>query len=146
MTIFGSLKSEAWYPAVIASVTALTFYFSECVFPKGESVLSAGLTMGAIFTAFIATNKSVILTLDTRIMKRLRESKYFSHLMGYLKSALWSSFCFSILCLSLFFIEVTDFRWMCSVWIFNAVHMILTFFRVTTVLLAMIEDKAKTEK
>lgn len=141
MRIITTLNQERWYPLIVALMLAVAFYLSPICFPKGEGILSAGLTMGAIFTAFIATNKSVILTLDTRIMKKMRDGPYYDTLISYLRSALWSSFFFSVFCLALYFFELSKNRFLSAVWIGCVSHMILTFHRVTRVLLCVIDDK-----
>lgn len=143
MRIITSRTAEKWYPFVAAMLAGVGFYFSPIAFPTGEGILSAGLTIGAIFTAFIATNKSLILTLDTRIMRKLRASEWFPILISYLRSALWSSFVFSILCLVLYFVKLSDHKLIAAFWVFNCAYMVLSFFRVTSVLLTLVDDRKK---
>ncbi|QJX02453.1 hypothetical protein HML84_12640 [Alcanivorax sp. IO_7] len=67
------------------------------VLPAGDAILSSSLTLGAIITGFLATAKAIVMTLDSPIMKKIRQTDYSNDLVSYLGQAIWLSFSFCIL-------------------------------------------------
>ena len=125
---------------MLGFAVAIAVVFGWLKFPTTENLLAAGVSLGAIFTGFLATNMSLVLTVDSRLMRRIRETSYFSLMLSYLREALWFSLAFSAASVAGFFIPVR----ICVfgfVWVFLAASSLLTFYRVNTIMLLLISKK-----
>jgi hypothetical protein len=125
---------------VVAVVAAAVHYYGRFSFPKGQDVLSASITIGAIFTGFLATSKSLAISIDTQAMNEVRESKFFDLLVQYLREAIYSSLCLVGFGIAGFFNDPeSPPRWYGVVWIFLIITTFLTFIRVTNAFLELIQ-------
>lgn len=130
---------EKTYPYIAASVAgAVWFHFKGC-FPTGNDILSASLTIGAILTGFLATAKTLLMTLDTPVMTRIRETTYAKDLASYLGEAIWLCFAFCILAMIGYFVK-TSSVWFGVAWMFIAISGAFAFIRVTTIMLKIIKS------
>lgn len=136
------ISFERAYPYILALVPDVVLTNANTPFPSGEGILSAGITVGAIFTGFLATNKAIILTLNSPVMIAIRKSDYFLQLISYLREALWISLLFSILSVIGFFVK-TGNGIFALLWIFLGSATVLTFFRVTQILFKICECRTK---
>lgn len=138
-----SLKIEKWYPYGVSLAAPIAYWGLNLQFPATEEILSAGITFGAIFMGFVATNKTLILTLDSRVMRAIRKGQYFDILLSYLSQSLWSSMVFTLYSFSLFFCRPVA-CWLAMLWLYLAAVMVLTFYRVTRCLLSVVSERKKT--
>lgn len=137
-------KLERSYPYVAAAAAACGYYFGEFAFPKGQDVLSATITIGAIFTGFLATSKSLAISIDTPAMTELRQTKFFDLLVQYLREAIHVSLLLGAFGILGFFYDSTNPpRWYGVTWITLLVSTFLTFFRVTNAFLELIQARKK---
>lgn len=135
------LLFERWYPTVIAGVAAYFWFKYNINIPEDSGFLGSSLTIGAILTGFMATSKAILMTLDSPIMQRIRGTDYLDDLVSYLKSALWFSFGFSLLCLSGYFIPSGNeivVKWFGVFWFFTGVAAALSFIRITNIILKIL--------
>lgn len=138
---------EKIYPYFLAAIAGFICYKVGLKLPTSDSFLSASLTIGAILTGFMATSKAILMTLDSPIMQRLRETDYIKDLVSYLAQALWLSFLFSIISLAGFFIDTNMpmstvvaqvFFWYGIIWITVGVASAASFIRITKVMLKIL--------
>lgn len=133
-----SIHLERFSPYFLGLAAVFIWWSFDMELPSGEGVLSSSLTLGAILTGFLATAKAIIMTLDSPIMQRLRETDYIHDIVSYLSQAIWLSFSFCILTLVGFFIDQTV-EWYGMVWIGLAVISGGAFIRVTNIMLKIIK-------
>lgn len=97
---------------------------------QSDSLLGASLSLGAIFAGFLATAQAIVMTLDSPVMKRLKESGLINDLMSYLSHAIYAALGFSIVCLLGYFIK-TNTLFFGIVWCFGATVTLTTFYRIS---------------
>lgn len=133
---------ERIYPYVGAIAATGAILHWNISFPKGHEILSATITIGAILTGFLATTKSLVVSIDSENMKILRSTKFFGLLVSYLREAIYTSLLLSVVGMIGFFFDTNNpHQHMCAIWIFLVVSTLLTFLRVTNGLLSLIESE-----
>lgn len=160
-----SLKIEQNYPKIlglIASVLGIVFLsygFLPCV---SSSLLSAGITVGAIFAGFDAVHKTLIMSLDSPSLKKIRRTAYYNDLLNYTKSNLISSLSFIIISfIALLMLETPICNELNSdtvqnkknlyflphivtiIWIYLGVYMCASFFRINSIFTIIIRTHRK---
>jgi len=106
---------------------------------EANDILTASITIGSIFTAFLATSESIILTFNSPLMSKVRKTSYFRLLMSYLGEGIWSALAFCILALVGYFLDNTSYpRLFVVIWFFCSAATFFTFFRITYLLMKMI--------
>jgi hypothetical protein len=131
---------ERLYPFLVPLSLAYSFWRMKIPFPQGQDVLSASITMGAVFTGFLATLKTIVISLQSPRIELLRQTKFFSLLITYLQEAVWMSLIFCMWGLGGFFYDQTKPpTWFGAVWVFCAAATILTFLRVSSILVSLIK-------
>jgi hypothetical protein len=136
-----SRNAERIYPYGAAIVLAVLFWGTHLSFPVGQDILSASITLGAVFTGFLATLNSMVIGLQGPRMRRFKNTKFFLLLLVYLKEAIWSSLAFCALSLGGFFYDPTKPpSWFGIVWVLLGVTTILTFQRASSVLVRLIQS------
>lgn len=135
-----NLFAEKWYPiAAAATVAAVWWHFSPS-FPRDEKeFLSAAISIGSIFTGFIATAKAILAALPgDSVMRKLRSSGYIKNAVSYLTEGLYACLLLSVYSVAGFFllkIESPSLEaWYTSIWIFFAVYAFLSFHRIASIL------------
>jgi len=132
---------ERSYPYLIPLIAAAVFWRAHFSYPTGQDILSASITMGAIFTGFLATLKSIVISLQSPRIENLRKTKFFGLLLSYLQEAIWLSLLFCACCLSGFFYDpLHPPSWFGVLWVFLACATLLTFHRVSSILIALIRN------
>lgn len=130
---------ERSYPYILPLLVAAAFWRAHLSFPVGQDILSASITMGAIFTGFLATLKSIVISLQSPKIENLRKTKFFGLLLSYLQEAIWLSLLFCACCLSGFFYDPAHPpQWFGVLWAFFVSATLLTFHRVSSILIALI--------
>jgi hypothetical protein len=148
-----NLFFERIYPYVLAAAGTIGWYRLGLSIPIGasDSLLGSSLTIGSIITGFMGTAKAILISLDSPIMKRLRETRYLFDLASYLSQAIWLSFSFSVFALVGYFIDVTRVKceWYGLVWIFLGIASGAAFLRVISVMLKIFKhpgnDKSSSD-
>ena len=138
-----SIYLERFAPYLLG-FAAILIWQLDIALPLGDGILGSSLTLGAILTGFLATAKAIIMTLDSPIMQRLRETNYIHDIVSYLSQAIWLSFSFCILTLIGFFIDQTNL-WFGIAWIGIGVTSAGAFIRVTNIMLKIIKHSPKQD-
>lgn len=130
---------ERYYPYLFAVLAGVAYAVFSPAFPKGDEILSSSITVAAIFTGFLATTKSMAISLDTPAMVRLRSTQYFDLLIRYLKEAINVSLLSVVVGVGGFFFDASSPRplWYGALWSFFMVSTFFTFTRVTNALLKL---------
>jgi hypothetical protein len=134
------LAWEKWHPYLLALIGAVAWYWFEPTFPKGDDILSASLSVGAILVGFLATAKSLLMTLDTPVLQRLAAAGYIKDIASYMREGIYSLFAYCAWSMLGFFVG-TKCLWFGIVWIFLIVAGSFNFLRVTQILLKLFEKK-----
>jgi hypothetical protein len=132
------LLIENYGPYTLGLIATLIWHTNNISLPAGEGILGSSMTVGAIFTGFLATAKAILMSLKSRVLSRIKDTGYIENLVSYLSQAIWLSFIFC--CLSLlgyFFPKFPD--WYGYVWIAIAVSMAFAFIRVTNIMLKILK-------
>lgn len=139
-----SLLVERIYPAILAIVAAIAWWYFSPNFPRDEKeFLGAAISIGSIFTGFIATAKAILAALpNDTVMGRLKKSGYIKELVYYLAQALYGCLTFSVYGMMGFFLleekSPSLGRYYAIGWIFFAVFSLAAFYRVSSVLIKII--------
>lgn len=95
--------------------------------------------MGAVFTGFLATLKTIAITLEGPRVSELRATKFYELLLAYLQEAIWNSLLYCLCCLAGFFYDPNKPpTWFGVVWVFCAGATLLTFQRVSSILITLL--------
>lgn len=132
-------KIEQAYPYFVPTLIAVAFWYWHVPVPKGEEFLSASITVGAIFTGFLATSKSILIGLQSENFDRFKKTKFFPILVSYLRQAIFISLMYCGICLAGFAWADKCFPdWYQAVWVWFTTATFLSFYRVTQVTLNLI--------
>lgn len=134
---------EKTYPYIFGMLAAFFALQFKMSFPTGDGILSASLTIGAILTGFLATSKTLLLTLDTKIMIAIRQTPYGKCLISYMGQAIWLCFIFSVLAMFGYFVS-TNTLWYSTLWVFVGFTAAFSFIRVTSITLRIISKSSET--
>lgn len=133
-----SIYLERLSPYILAIAGALLWWKLKLALPPGDGILGSSLTLGAILTGFLATAKAILMSLDSPIMQRMRETTYISDLTSYLSQAIWLSFGFCIVSIVGFFVPARG-TWYGFAWIIFGLASAGAFVRVTNIMLKIIK-------
>ncbi|MRV73548.1 hypothetical protein GJ700_17690 [Duganella sp. FT92W] len=135
-----NLKIERYYPHVIALGCGFIWYRLGLKLPADEKeFLAAALSLGAVFTGFIATAQAILMALPSdSVMAQMRTAGYIPDLVRYISSALTGGILFCMSGLIGFFLlseSALVKLYFSTIWLVIAVFSVLTFHRVTHILL-----------
>ncbi|CAN7725759.1 hypothetical protein [Caballeronia sp. LjRoot31] len=130
-----SLRTERWYPHVVASAAGLAWWHFEVPLPVAiKEFLSAAISVSAILTGFVATSQAILAALPTdTVVGRLRASGYIDDLISYLAGALYGCLILSGYSISGFFWNEHLPFWYGPAWICLATFSALCFHRVSRI-------------
>lgn len=132
---------ERVYPYLFALAAGLIFWRRQIAFPTGHDILSASIPMGAIFTGFLATLESMVITIQHPKVETLRSTKFFGLLLSYLQEAIWMSLLYCAWGLfGFFYDERHPPTWFGPIWVGLSFATLLTFYRVSSILIALIRN------
>lgn len=95
-----SLKNEKRYPMVCGIIIALVglgitwIGIIPCV---TQTMLSSGMTIGAIFAGFDGVHKSLLIGLNTPLWRQIKQTEYFDDILSYMSSNLYWSLWFIVI-------------------------------------------------
>jgi hypothetical protein len=138
------LSAERWYPVLLGALSCLAWWYNDLGFPKAaENLLAAAISLGAILAGFLATAKTVLIALrGTEVMKDLHRSAYIKDFVSYLAWGLWGAFGFAVWSLVGFFASTAS-KYFQLPWVFLAVFSSAAFFRVTYILIRILDHTSK---
>jgi hypothetical protein len=132
-------RVEHALPYAISVAVVLLYLKAGIEFPKCRDILSASITLGAVFTGFLATLKSIIVSLNSRSLENFRKTKYWGALLGYLREAIWASLLLCVISMMGFFMDPQHPReWFEILWLFTTTASICTFLRVSNLIMHLI--------
>ncbi len=92
------LDFEAMYPLLFGMIAGCLWtvgaLWGRVMFPDSDTILSSTLTVSGIFVGFLATNKSILIGMNSPIIARLRSSGYINEIVSYLGEAIWFNLAF----------------------------------------------------
>jgi hypothetical protein len=131
--IFGEKAS----PYTLGLIAAALFWRTDTRFPREEGLLASAITLGAIFAGFLATTKAIIMSLTHEVRQRLEKSNYMNDLAFFLGQAIYLAVIFCLVSLAGYFVADRG-RVFGSAWIGCGVAMILSFRRITRLILLVL--------
>ncbi|QOW20365.1 hypothetical protein INQ41_04905 [Lysobacter ciconiae] len=94
------LQRERYYPYVggmVAFAVVLWIHHKGYSISYSENMLASLVSLGGIFAGFLATVKTLLLTMSGPVQKRLNESGYIEDLLRYLREGIYGSLLLCIL-------------------------------------------------
>ncbi|WP_444942747.1 hypothetical protein ACJJIK_10860 [Microbulbifer sp. ZKSA006] len=136
---------EYIYPYLLGVIGSALWYLFALKFPADKGLLSSTLSVAGIFVGFLATSKAILISMDSPIIQRLRESGYINELVSYISQAVWLNLSFCGAGVIGFFIKEPN-SWFAVVWIGVGVAAFFAFIRVTDVMLKIFRESHGTKK
>lgn len=127
---------------VACSVTAF-IWWGGLTFPEDNDILSASISVAAIFAGFLTTAMSIIAGLTGRLVHRLYAAGYAGKIVWYMAEAALFSLLFCVHCFIGYFVKPAETPWFTPLWFLFAFWMLASFVRVTIILILMILLNAK---
>lgn len=138
---WNTLTFERFYPYIFG-LLASTFWFELGLsMPEKDSIYSSTLTVAGILVGFLATSKAILLSMESRILTDLRESGYILDLVAYIGQAIWVNLTFCVINVSSYF-DFDKSAWFGVIWIGIAVCALLSFIRVTHIMLQIFKQNS----
>lgn len=128
------LLFERAYPYLFGLMAGWFWWRYGNGFPKGDSLLSATLTVSGIFVGFLATSKSILISMSSPVIDELKRSGYIIDLVSYIGQAIWVNLFYCSLCVIGYFVD-SQAAWFAASWIATSVCALATFVRVTHIML-----------
>ncbi len=139
-----SLRVERLYPLVVAIVAAAISCLLDLRMKVDASpLLVATVTFGAVATGFVGTSLSILTSLDTPIMQRIRGTPYLDTLKNYLGWALAAGVALSLTGLTGLFFEVSVAPAFVSAWWFFLLFAVGCLWRVGSTMLQVFSERRK---
>jgi len=137
--MFSKAWWEQWYPLLGGvTITAVLFYVVSD-FPvtaeAAPSLFSAIVSISAITVGFLATAKSILVSIDDKpIIANLKRLGMYDRLITYLLSAIYWSFALAVVSSVCFIVDLKNpvwwHPWLLFLWLFVLVTAGFTCFRV----------------
>ncbi len=138
--------AEKLYPAGLGIVVGAAVGFAAFksgdvkFFPSDADILGSSISLAAIFAGFLATAKSMLISIDTPTMQELKKTRFYSLLLDYLASAIWAALILCVFCLAGYFVKDREkLWWFAGLWSALAVFSLATWFRVTQIFLQLMK-------
>lgn len=137
-----TLKFEKIYPYLFGAIAMSSYnlFFSQYQLPHNTKDLFAAIvTIASIAVGFLATMKSILLTLgNSSIVRKLKQTEHYTLLKKYLMAAINLGFLCAIasaVFLLFDFSNKNSFNsWLISVWVFIAVTFLVANYRIIKIL------------
>src|SRR5690348_17347161 len=127
---------EGVYPYVVGILIAGIFVWIHAKFPAEREILTASITIGAIFIGFLATAEAIVISLQGPRAEQFRGTKFFGVLLRYTQESIIVSIVYCCTCLAGYFAEEGKLPlWYGAAWVFLTTASILTFHRVSRILM-----------
>lgn len=133
------LLFEKLYPYIIAMIATFLWYKLDIKLPSGDSILSSTLTVSGIFVGFLATSKAILLSMESDIIRDLKDSGYINELVSYIAQAIWLNLAFCVLTVVGYFIDQAS-QCYSLVWIALVTMSLVSFIRVTDIMLKIFKN------
>jgi len=150
-----SLQIERYYPYIgglIAGAAVIVVARTGWRLSYSENMLASLVSLGGIFAGFLATVKTLLLTMDRAVLARLKSTGYVADLLRYLKEGIYGSL---VLCVVAMLGFNTAMRWPVyhAALLFAAlIFSLLALYRISRIAMALLvsddgepDDKTPTE-
>lgn len=125
---------ERFYPYLFGIIAGLIWWDTNPAFPASNAIISATLSVSGIFVGFLATSKAILISMNSPIIKELKDSGYIHELVSYIGQAIWINLAFCILDVIGYFSNQSA-KWYAIVWIGLSITALTAFIRVTHIML-----------
>ena len=137
-----SLRAEKFYPFVVAAgAGAGSCALSLDMEPNASQLLTATVTFGAVASGFVGTSLSILISLDTPVMQKIRASRYRQVLQGYLGWALLAGIALALTGIAGFFLDMACAQLFVSVWCFVLAFCVCCLWRLGRMMLYVFGDR-----
>lgn len=116
-------------------------YSKGPVFPKSADILNSSITLAAIFAGFLATAKSMLVSMSSPTLDKLKRTSFYGLLISYLAEAVWMAMLFCAFCMLGYFVSGRGCLFT-VIWTTLAACSVLTWVRVTRSLLKLMSADA----
>lgn len=135
-----SPKAELCYPFVFGVLALITcWYFKKDLGNDPTQLLSATVSFGAIVFGFVGTSLSILTSLNTPVMRKIRRTRYLKLLRKYLGWALLSGILLSLVSIIGMFFSFTAL-WFSAIWCATLIFCIACLWRLARVMLLLFSD------
>lgn len=147
-----SLAAEKYYPWVAAAGAAVAGYqlgLNEAFFENRDTLLQSTLTLAAIFTGFLATANSLLISLrGSQVLGDLSSNGYLDDLLSYMTTATNASLSMCLWSLTGLFVDqpsyLADTGVYTTTWAALTGLTVSSFYRVSSLMIKLVK-KASTE-
>ena len=137
-----SLRAEKFYPFGVAVVAATgSCALSLDMQPNASQLLTATVTFGAVASGFVGTSLSILISIDTPVMQKIRATPYRQVLQGYLGWALLAGIALALTGIAGIFFDIARARLFVSVWCFALAFCVCCLWRLGTTMLYVFGDR-----
>lgn len=138
----GSLHWERLYPFLFAFIAVpISWYFDFSIKKDQDLLLSSSITFGAIVYGFVGTSLSILTSLGTKVMSKIRETNYLFTLKEYLGWGLLSGMI--VCCVSMFGLLKNAYEclFFTSIWFGAIVLCLACLFRLSNLMLQIFSHR-----
>ena len=137
-----SLTVEKHYPLAAAIVSSgVSAVLDLEMKPNGPQLLAATVTFGAIASGFVGTSLSILTSLDTPVMQRIRATAYLGILKDYLCWALVSGIVLSLAGIIGLLLEDSQLPRFVPVWVLTLAFCLCCLWRLGRTMLQVFADR-----
>ena len=140
-----SLNLEQCYPFVSGGIASVACWYLEIDLVNAPpQLLSAAVSFGAIVAGFVGTSLSILTSLGTPVMRKIRRTRYLKQLRNYLGWAMASGILLSLISIMGMFLSRTSTwftsTWFAAIWCFILIFCIACLYRLAKVMLLLFSD------
>ena len=137
-----SLTWERHYPFAVAVCAGAASCFQGLeMTANAPALLSATVTFGAVASGFVGTSLSILTSLDTPAMQKVRATSYLDILREYLGWALAAGIALSSTGLAGLFLDLAPTKWFGSAWCLVLAFCISCLWRLGKMMLLVFSDR-----
>ena len=137
-----SLKAEKFYPFVVAGAAGVgSCAFSMDMQANAPQLLTATVTFGAVASGFVGTSLSILISLDTPVMHKIRASSYRQVLQGYIGWALVAGIVLALTGIVGLFLDMACSQFFVSAWCFVLAFCVCCLWRLGRMMLYVFGDR-----
>lgn len=143
LSMFRTRIWERYYPLIAALIAAVGAWFFDVAIKEGsELLLSATITFGAIVSGFVGTSLSILTSLGTPVMHKVRKTSYIKDVRHHLGWGLGSGVILSCISIVGLLFGVDDFQRnsFTYIWTFGLVFCLACLYRLGMIMLRIFSD------
>ncbi len=137
-----SLRWEKRYPFLVGVCIGVAIWcLGLDMEPNAPQLLAATVTFGAVVSGFVGTSLSILTSLDTPIMRRIRATSYRTILQAYLGWALIAGIALSLTGIVGLFLDVSRAPLFAAAWSVVLVFCLCCLWRLGSTMLHVFGDR-----